>query len=212
MREIQRTISVHEALNLPPQSPTVLSGQEAGPSSAHATTPSTTGTPVFGAPPPPRLQKRVSGPGPSPSNGNGNGTAGTSRDDAIAIDDDDDDNTVVLSTPAIAPTPAPLAHLPSPASTTYAAPAPPGYPPPYTALPAEAPPAAAQDTTCPMCRKPCGLDLRSCAEKHGGRKGLKDRIRSLNADGHGGGDGITALYETYQAVSISILCVGVTDE
>jgi hypothetical protein len=205
-------ISVHEALNLPPQSPTVLSGQEAGPSSAHATTPSSADTPVFGAPPPPRSQKRVSGPGPSPRNGNGNGTAGTSRDDAIAIDDDDDDNTVALSTPAIPPTPAPLTHLPP---RTYAAPPPPEYPPPYAALSTQmndTAPAVAQGTTCPMCRKMCGLDLRTCAEKHGGRKGLKDRIRSLNADGHGGGDGITALYETYQAVSISILCVGVTDE
>jgi hypothetical protein len=194
-------ISVHEALKLPSQSPTVLSGPEAGPSSAHATTPSNAGTPVFGVPLP-RPQQRVSGSGPS----DGNGTAGTSKDDAIAIDsDDEDDNTVALSTPAIPPTPAPHPHI---TSSTYAAPLLPGYPPPYTALPAEAPPAAAQDTTCPMCSKLCGLDLRTCAEKHGGRKGLKDRIRSLNADGHGGGDGITALYETYQAVSCSLFVCG----
>lgn len=154
-------ISVHEALNLPSQPPTVLSG---------------------------------------PSNGNGHGTAGTSKGDAIAIDDDDDDNTVALSTPAIPPTPAPLTHLPP---STYAAPPPPDH---------FSPQVAAQDQACPMCSKLCGLDLRTCAEKHGGRKGLKDRIRSLNADGHGGGDGITALYETYQAVSLFLLCVNVTDK
>jgi len=186
-------ISVHEALNLPQQPPTVLSGPSAGSSSAQAATPSSASTPVFGAPRPPRIQKRVSGSGPS--NGNGNGTAGRSRDDAIAIDDDDDDNTVALSTPAIPPTPAPLTYLPS---TTYAAPPPPDHPPPPVA----------HDETCPMCRKTCGLDLRTCAEKNGGRKGLKDRIRSLHANGNSGGDGITALYEVYQAVTLFIIVHG----
>jgi len=187
------------------------SGMKAGPSSAHATTPSSAATPVFGVPLPPPFSQRVSGSGPSPSNGNGtaHGTAGTSKDDAIAIDsDDEDDTTVALSTPAIPPTPAPLTHL---QPNTYAAPPPPGYPPPYAALPTQVNDAgtvAAQDTSCPMCRKTCGLDLRTCAEQHGGRKGLKDRIRSLNADGHGGGDGITALYETYQAVSRSLFVYG----
>jgi len=176
-------ISVHEALNLPQQSQTGRSGPSAGSSSAHATTPS---IPTFGVSLPPRRQKRVSGPGPS--NGNGNGTAGRSRDDAIAIDDDDDDNTVALSTPAIPPTPAPLTHLPP---NTYAAPPPLDHPPPPVA----------HDEICPMCRKTCGLDLRTCAERNGGRKGLKDRIRSLHANGNSGGDGITALYEVYQAVS-----------
>jgi len=184
-------MSVHEALNLPQQPPTVLSGSGAGPSSAHAATPSSAGTPTFGVSLPPRRQQRISGPGPSNGNGNGNGTAGTSKDDAIAIDDDDDDNTVALSTPAIPPTPAPLTHLPP---STYAAPPPPEHPTPV-----------AHDGTCPMCRKVCGLDLRTCAERNGGRKGLKDRIRSLHANGNSGGDGITALYEVYQAVSLVLL-------
>jgi len=183
-------ISVHEALNLPQQPATVLSGPSAGSSSAQATTPSSASTPTFGAPRPPRIRKRVSVSGPS--NGNGNGTAGRSRDDAIAIDDDDDDHTVALSTPAIRPTPAPLTHLPP---STYAAPPPPDHPPPPVAL----------VETCPMCRKICGLDLRTCAERNGGRKGLKDRIRSLHAIGNSGGDGITALYEVYQAVSLVLL-------
>jgi hypothetical protein len=151
-------ISVHEALNLPSQPPTVLSG---------------------------------------PSNGNGHGTAGTSKDDAIAIDDDeDDDNTVALSTPAIPPTPAPLTHLPP---STYAAPPPPDH---------LSPQVAAQDQACPMCSELCGLDLRTCAENHGGRKGLKDRIRKMTAQGHSSGDGITALYETYQAVSLFFIAFG----
>jgi len=179
-------ISVHEALNLPQQPASVLSGPSAGSSSAQAATPSSASTPTIGAPRPPRRQQRVSGSGPPNGNGNSNGTAGRSRDDAIAIDDDDDDNTVALSTPAIAPTPAPLTHLPP---STYAAP----------------PPPVAHDETCPMCRKLCGLDLRTCAERNGGRKGLKDRIRSLHANGNSGGDGITALYEVYQAVSLVLL-------
>jgi hypothetical protein len=203
MREIMRLISLHEALKSLEQPPTAPPGPEAGPSSAHAPTPTNGGTPVFGAPLPPRFQQRVSGSGLSNGASNGNGTAGTSKDDAIAIDDDDDDdNTVAVSTPAIPPTPAPLTHLP-PTSTQYAAPRPPEYPPPYTTVPA--PSGAAQDMTCPMCRKVCGLDLRTCAEKNGGRKGLKDRIRKLNADGNGGGDAITALYEAYQAVSLFLI-------
>jgi hypothetical protein len=203
MREIMRLISLHEALKSLEQPATAPPGSEAGPSSAHATTPTNGGTPVSGVPLPPRPQQRVSGSGLSNGASNGNGTAGTSKDDAIAIDDDDDDdNTVAVSTPAIPPTPAPLTHLP-PTSTQYAAPPPPEYPPPYTTL--SAPPVAAQDMTCPMCRTLCGLDLRTCAERNGGRKGLKDRIRKLSADGNGGGDAITALYEAYQAVSLFLI-------
>ena len=214
MHEIKRLMRLQGALDSFEQPPNPSSGMKAGPPSAHATTPSSAGTPVLGVTLPPPFPQRASGSGPSPSNGNGtaHGTAGTSKDDAIAIDDDDDedDNTVALSTPAIPPTPAPLTHH---QPNTCAAPSAPGYPPPYAALSTQvndAAPAAAQDTSCPMCRKTCGLDLRTCAEKHGGRKGLKDRIRTLNADGHGGGDGITALYETYQAVSLLFIACGST--
>lgn len=192
-------ISAHEALNLPQQPPTALSGPQAGPSSAPAITPSSAsaGTPVFGIPLPPRFQQRVSGPGPS--NVNGHGRAGTSKDDAIAIDDDDDDDIVAVPTPTIPSTSAPLTHLP-PTSTTYAGPILPNRAgPPVNQAP------VAQGETCPMCRKLCGLDLRTCAERNGGRKGLKDRIRKLNADGNVGGNALTALYEVYQTVSI--LCV-----
>ena len=187
-------ISAHEALNLPQQPPTALSRPVAGPSSAPAITPSSASTPVFGIPLPPRFQQRVSGPGPS--NVNGHGTAGTSKDHAIAIDDDDDDGAVAVTTPTIPSTSAPLTQLPS-ASTTYAAPTLPDRAvPPVNRAP------AAQAEPCPMCRRLCGLDLRTCAENNGGRKGLKDRIRKLNADGNVGGNALTALYEVYQTVSI----------
>jgi len=197
MREISRMINAHEALNLPQQPPTALSGSGAGPSSAPAITPTSASTPVFGIPLPPRFQQRVSGS--VPSNVNGHGRAGTSKDDAIAIDDDDDDGAVAVPTLAIPPTSAPLTHLP-PTSTTYAAPSLPNH-----AVPSVNQAPVAQGKNCPMCRKLCGFDLRTCAEKNGGRKGLKDRIRKLNADGNVGGNALTALYEVYQTVSI--LCV-----
>ena len=197
-------ISAYEALNLPQQPPTALSGPQAGLSIAPAITPFAAGTPVFGIPLPPRFQQRVSGPGPS--NVNGHGTAGTSKDHAIAIDDDDDDGAVAVPTPTIRPTAAPLTHVP-PTQTTYAAPRPPDH-----AVPPVNQAHAAQGKTCPMCRKLCGLDLRTCAERNGGRKGLKDRIRKLNADGNVGGNALTALYEVYQTVSIPVLCIGTIDD
>ena len=154
--------------------------------------------PLFGLPLPPRFQQRGSG-----SNRNDQTIAGSSAIDAIAIDDDeDDDNTVAVPTPAIPPTPAPMVTSQPRSAYPYTRPAP---PPPVSAPPSlTAPlqlPAPNGEAVCAMCRKICGLDLRTCAEKHGGRKGLKDRIRKLNADGNGGGDAITALYEVYQAVS-----------
>jgi hypothetical protein len=159
-------------------------------------------TPVSGVPLPPRSQQRV-----SLSGTNGHTTAGASINDAITIDDDDDDNTVAVPTPAIAPAPAPMIYSRTPVGTnTWAAAPPPpaGYPPPYSAIPTAAQPQSeTADAHCAMCRKACGLDLRSCAERNGGRKGLKDRIRKLNADGNGGGDAITALYEVYQVVCLS---------
>ncbi|KAL7423071.1 hypothetical protein Q5752_002370 [Cryptotrichosporon argae] len=35
---------------------------------------------------------------------------------------------------------------------------------------------------CPFCRTPCGRSVRACAEAHGGRKRLKDRIRLLESE------------------------------
>jgi len=155
--------------------------------------------PLFGLPLPPRFQQRGSG-----SNRNDQTIAGSSAIDAIAIDDDeDDDNTVAVPTPAIPPAPAPIinSHPRSADPNTPLAPLEPAHPSLTAPLQPSLQASTNGESVCAMCRKICGLDLRTCAEKHGGRKGLKDRIRKLNADGNGGGDAITALYEVYQAVS-----------
>jgi hypothetical protein len=131
------------------------------------------------------------------SNGNGNGHAGRSIDDAIAIDDDDDDTTVSVATPAVPPTPAITNAVPPTTSTHRAAPPPPFPAPSQTNI---VPP----DPSCPMCNKHCGLDIKSCAEKRGGRKALKDRIRKLSVNttpSETQREVITALYEVYQVVS-----------
>ena len=152
-------------------------------------------------------------------NGNGNGhpsTAGRSIDDAIAIDDDDDDdNTISVAAPTLPPTPA-LANAEPPTSAQWQDQAPnPLYvyvpianPPPPTPTNCESsstsPP---PEEGCPMCTKICGLDIKSCAEKKGGRKALKDRIRKMSTrkvDSEQ--EALSALYEVYQAVSPFTLC------
>ena len=121
-------------------------------------------------------------------NGNGNGhpsTAGRSIDDAIAIDDDDDDNTISVAAPTLPPTPA-LANAEPPTSAQWQAQAPTA--PLYVYVPIANPPPPTQtngessstipprEEGCPMCTKHCGLDIKWCAEKKGGRKALKIRL------------------------------------
>lgn len=211
VREITRLIGVQEAFNaLQTQQGFPQAGSSSVPSdpSLSVNTTSNNGPPVSETPLPPRFRQRVSGS--EVGNGIGQGTAGNTVDDAINIDDDDDDATIAVPTAAMPPASAPLMdHVPRPVSTApWDAPPPPAYPPPYANLPTPSnAPVSGQNDECPMCRKRCNLDLKTCAENNGGRKVLKDRIRKLNADGSGGGDAITALYEVYQAVSIWLSCL-----
>jgi len=172
---------------------------------------------------PARPQPRQSTSGSAvPSNGfrNGNShpsTAGRSIDDAIAIDDDDDDdNTISVAAPNLPPTPA-LANAEPPTSAQWQDQAPTA--PLYVYVPIANPPPPTQingassstipppEEGCPMCTKLCGLDIKSCAEKKGGRKALKDRIRKMSTrkvDNEQ--EALSALYEVYQAVSFFSSC------
>jgi hypothetical protein len=50
------------------------------------------------------------------------------------------------------------------------------------------------------------MDVRSCAEKHGGRQALKDKIKRLQpaSDDEQVAEVMAALYEVYKVVSLSI--------
>jgi hypothetical protein len=155
-------------------------------------------TPVAGSAVSTQIQQRRPAPiVASNSNGRSNGHTGRSIDDAIAIDDDDDDNTVSVATPAVPPTPVVTNAVPPTTTTQWAA------PPPSPPAPAQSH-TVVQGPSCPMCNKHCGLVIKSCAEKRGGRKGLKDRIRRLSvitSPSDSQKEALVALYEVYQVVS-----------
>jgi hypothetical protein len=50
------------------------------------------------------------------------------------------------------------------------------------------------------------MDVRSCAERHGGRQALKDKIKRLQpaSDDEQVAEVMAALYEVYKVVSLSI--------
>lgn len=62
------------------------------------------------------------------------------------------------------------------------------------------------ENACPVCQKlDCKLGVKHCAEKHGGRKALKDLIRRLDEEREEAGleatPALRKLYDCYKAVS-----------